>query len=95
MDGILTKKGGQVGEGIACFYNKLRLKYVYFIYNYIYLFILIIIIYFVCRLLSNHSLILGEESCNEVCLKNIWSAVSTNESLCMKLKERTTAVQVK
>lgn len=26
MDGVMAKKGGQVNEGVACFYNKSRLK---------------------------------------------------------------------
>lgn len=26
MDGVMAKKGGQVNEGVACFYNQSRLK---------------------------------------------------------------------
>lgn len=26
MDGVMAKKGGQVNEGVACFYNQSKLK---------------------------------------------------------------------
>lgn len=39
-------------------------------------------------------LTLGEDTCRLPYLSHIWDAVSENHSLCTKLKERTTALQV-